>query len=251
MVIFTCEEDFEAMLTCIYDAWAARLGHGNIRLLLEPVTEPELFATYRHVESDPKKAGKVAAYIQKNISPAAFRMVYGAALHESRERLDAIYRFLVYGFHFGERALDMFGEPAVSRVFSLYRKVQNETHFFREFTRFALAPPQIFFAEIEPKCQVLPLLAPHFVDRMPSEYWIIVDKRRRIAAVHPKDEEFYLTNLTNEELMQMEAARKDRDPFVSLWKSFFAVIGIEQRKNARCQQSMLPLWYRKHMTEFQ
>ena len=38
--------------------------------------------------------------------------------------------------------------------------------------------------------------------------------------------------------------------FVDLWKVFFKSIGIEQRKNPRCQRNMLPLWYRKHMTEF-
>ena len=130
MVIFTCADDFEAMLTCIYDAWAARLGHHNIRLALEPVEEMELFASYRSIPADPAKAEKVAASIKKKISPAAFRMVYGAALHESREKLDAIYRFLVYGFHFGAKVLDMLGEPVVSKVFSLQRKVQNETHFF-------------------------------------------------------------------------------------------------------------------------
>ena len=50
MVIFTCKDDFESMMTCIYDAWAARLGHSNIRLLTEPIGNLELFCEYRHVE---------------------------------------------------------------------------------------------------------------------------------------------------------------------------------------------------------
>ncbi|WP_334290823.1 DUF4130 domain-containing protein [Anaerostipes caccae] len=33
-------------------------------------------------------------------------------------------------------------------------------------------------------------------------------------------------------------------------KYFFETIGVEARKNPRCQKTMMPLWYRKHMTEF-
>ena len=35
-----------------------------------------------------------------------------------------------------------------------------------------------------------------------------------------------------------------------LWKSFFHAIGIEQRRNPKCQRTMMPLWYRRNMTEF-
>ena len=51
MVIFTCSDNFEAMMTCIYDAWAARLGHSNIRLQTEPVGNLELFCEYRHIDT--------------------------------------------------------------------------------------------------------------------------------------------------------------------------------------------------------
>ena len=49
MIVFTCEDEFEAMMTCIYDAWSARLGHSNVRLMTEPIGNLELFCQYRHV----------------------------------------------------------------------------------------------------------------------------------------------------------------------------------------------------------
>ena len=36
------------------------------------------------------------------------------------------------------------------------------------------------------------LLAPHFVDRLPSEDWMIIDDNRRTAVVHPADQPYYL-----------------------------------------------------------
>lgn len=251
MVIFTCNPDFEAMMTCIYDAWDSRLGHNNIRFMLEPVLEPELFTEYRYIPPDRTKAQKVISSIQKKISVYAYRCVYAAAMSYQEERLDIIYRFLLYGFHFGSRAMDMLGVPQISALFELSRKVQNEGHYFREFTRFSHIPPSVYFAVIEPKCNILTLLAPHFVDRMPSESFLIADSRRLLAAVHPADEDFYLTPLEKDELLQMKKAAENSDPYPTLWKSFFHAIGIEKRRNPKCQRTHLPLWYRKNMTEFQ
>ena len=45
-------------------------------------------------------------------------------------------------------------------------------------------------------------------------------------------------------------ALKVSDRYEELWKVFFKSINIEQRKNIKCQQSNLPLWYRKNMNEF-
>ena len=59
----------------------------------------------------------------------------------------------------------------------------------------------------------------------------------------------YLTGMLSPEEMK-DLSREPDDAFVGLWKGFFSHIGIHERKNPRCQRSMLPLWYRKNMTEF-
>ena len=68
MVVFTCYDNFESMMTCIYDAWAARLGHSNIRLQTEPVGNLELFCEYRHIDTEMEKVQKVIRSIHKKIS---------------------------------------------------------------------------------------------------------------------------------------------------------------------------------------
>ncbi len=65
MNVFTCENNLEAILTCIYDAWASKLGHRNLRLMLEPVRELELFCDYIHTEPDSEKVSKVIRSIRK------------------------------------------------------------------------------------------------------------------------------------------------------------------------------------------
>ena len=80
MTIFTCADDFSSMMTCIYDAWGSGLGHRNIRLMTEPLYETELFCSYRHVEADEEKTGKVIRSIQCKISYEVFKMVFRASL---------------------------------------------------------------------------------------------------------------------------------------------------------------------------
>lgn len=251
MVIFTCQDTFESMMTCIYDAWSARLGHNNIKLQTEPIWSPELFCDYRHVDPDEEKVQKVIRSVKQKISENSYHDIYRAAMSDHPDKLDIIYRYMILGFVCGEKTSRMFGNPAVSALFELDRKVANEAHLFREFVRFSRLKNQVLLSIIEPKCNVLTLLAPNFEDRMPSEHWMIVDKTRMLSVVHPADSDYFLTPVTPEELSYMEASKDRFDPYVGLWKSFFQTIGIEQRKNPRCQRNMLPIWYRKHMPEFQ
>jgi len=250
MTIFTCCDNFEAMMTCIYDAWSARLGHNNIRLEIEPITQTELFCDYVHIDADSEKVAKIVQAIQRKISFAAYQAIFSAAMSFKENKLDCIYRFLVLGFHYGQDVLKMLQEPAVLAIFELNRKVSNEAHFFREFIRFFALGDNPLITHIEPKCNVLTLIAPHFADRMPSENWIIIDDLRTIAIVHPADESFYLTPLNQEEFDIFLQSKSQADEFIDLWKGFFHSVTIEARKSHHRQRTMMPLWYRKNVTEF-
>ena len=207
MKVYTCDETFEAMMTCIYEAWASGAGHRNLRLELEPVEQRELFCEYIHVEGDAGKAERVVSAIRKKISPEAFRWVYQAAMNDEKGRLDSIYRFLLLGFYYGRTITDMLGEAHVMEILRLKRKTGNEAGFFREIARFVSMDGKVYVSHIEPKCNILDQVAPHFADRMPSEYWIIIDDNRKLAAVHPKEAEFYLTVLSDEELIRLKKKR--------------------------------------------
>lgn len=250
MTVFTCKESFEAMMTCIYEAWRSGLGHENIRLQLEPVGQEELFCDYVRVEADAEKARKMTDAIRRKISFEAYRQVFFASMSFQEERLDAVYRFLMLGFSVGRRLTDMLFRPEVAWILELSRKSANEANYFREFTRFSLAG-SVYVAHIEPKCNVTAISAAHFADRMPSEYWILIDDNRMIAAVHPKDRPYYMTELSRAELAALRRTEEREDGYTELWREFFRSIAIDARKNEKCQQGHMPLWYRRHAVEFQ
>ena len=140
--------------------------------------------------------------------------------------------------------------PAVAEIFALSRKVANEAHQFLEFIRFEELANGVLFATISPKSRVLMLVAPHFADRFPGENWLIYDDVREEAVVHAAGEDWVTAKLPKERVDAFLAANGVLDGYEDLWKAFFHAIGIKERENPDCQRNFLPLWYRKHMTEF-
>lgn len=253
MKVFICEDNYENIMTSIYDAWvcALKIGHANVRIERKTVAaQTTLFEEYVCTQSDMKKVEKVTRSIQNKISWEAYIWIYRAALSMETDAPDAIYRFMILGFQAGSSVTGMLMEPAVMRMMELNRKVGNEAHLFREFARFTSIAGQIYVCHLEPKSNVILFVAEEFADRMPSENYIIIDDNRKLAAVHPKDENCYLRKLNEEEFEELSRTEYAEDDYTQMWRTFFDAIAIKQRINPVCQRNHFPKWMREHATEF-
>ncbi|MDO5155347.1 MAG: TIGR03915 family putative DNA repair protein [Eubacteriales bacterium] len=253
MKVFCCKDTFEDMMSCIYDAWSVALqeGHENVRLEREPIYQQSLFDEYIHVDYDEEKVRKVVRSIRNKISWQAYMSVFYACLSIEEDALQAIYNYLRVGFRVGEQVTFMQTDPSVMRMMELRRKTQNEAHYFLEFARFSSVDGKVYVCHLEPKNNITLIVGEHFVDRMPSEHWVIVDDTRKTAIVHPKDEELYIRYLTDEEFDALLQTKEYEDTFTDLWRTFFHAISIKERENPKCQRNMFPIWMRKNAVEFQ
>ncbi|MBR3645908.1 MAG: DUF4130 domain-containing protein, partial [Lachnospiraceae bacterium] len=77
--------------------------------------------------------------------------------------------------------------------------------------------------------------------------WAIYDDVRQKALVHRRGSSSIVVSGTDLDSSLGQIAV--RDDYEELWKVFFETIGIEARKNEKCQNNHLPKWYRKNMTE--
>ncbi len=247
---FVCEDEFDAMMSCIYEAWRWENRGYAVELEVEAHQNLQLFCVEHPVRTDGERAEKVIRSVRKKLSAEALRLVYYCAMSASPEKLEVIYRFLRLGFSVGPRVTGCLTQEPVMRIHELSRKVGNEAHQFREFVRFTEGEDGILCAVISPKSNVLTLLSPHFADRLPSENWMIVDNRRGIASVHPADGGWYLRRLSGAELSLVMERDRDGEEYAVLWRAFFHHTAIPQRENPRCQANFLPKWYRENMTEF-
>ena len=252
MYVFTCQDNMESKLTCIYTAWeyATKVGHSNVRLEVEPIYMGNLFDEIIHIDADSDKARKVSNSINSKLSSDVYISVYYALLSNEEDALDATYRFLINAFRIGKNVVYALNTPENMRIMELRRRVGNEIHSFVEFLRFNSVNNYVYIAHIEPKADVTELVGNHFADRMPSEHWMIIDDNRQYAVVHPKDGENYIKQLSGEEFERLRASETYNDAFTDMWKTFFDSIAITERTNRRCQMNHIPLWMRKHVVEF-
>ncbi|MEG2700661.1 MAG: TIGR03915 family putative DNA repair protein [Hungatella sp.] len=251
MIVFQCEDCFESILCGVYDAFQSRLGHQNIRLEMKDQQDIRMFTEYRKVVETEDKFQKVKQTILEKVGQAAYEAVFRASLSQEADRADRIYRYLIYGFHYGSAVTDMLQIPAVYEIFVMGRSVGNEAHLLTGFVRFAEMEEGFLLGKIEPKNDVLMLLAPHFADRLSGENWVLYDVGREKAAVHPADGSWVVARMDSAEWRERLKRGNDEALYENLWKAFHRTIAIRERSNPVCQRTHLPLRYRSNMTEFQ
>lgn len=253
MTIYLCEPDFDGILSAVYEAWTSGKGHENVKLELDGAfRELELFTQYVTVRTSPENARKVIRAVCGKIGRAVYEEIYIASLSQDPARPDKIYRFLIRAFRRGAGVLDMLQLPEVREIFQMCRNVRHENHLLTGFVRFSQTSKGILVSRIGPKNDVLPILAPHFADRLPMESWIIYDENHRKAVVHPSRGSWAIVHADGEGYLSAQLDQDtDQEEYEALWKAFHETVAIRERANPICQRTHLALRYRPYMTEFQ
>jgi len=213
----------------------------------EGLHQPTLDSEEFYVVTDYDQALKIQQAIRKKISPYAEHNVANTFLSAVEDKYMALFRYLLLGFKLGSIVDDHLQEDCVLRVHKLSRYVGREAHLLKGFCRFEEIQGQVYYCAIEPINNVLPILAEHFADRMINRSWIIHDKRRGKAAVYNGDS-YVIADVPREATIQ----RSENEAHIQeLWRTFFHSVNIKERVNPKVQRNLLPLYFRKSMTEFQ
>lgn len=266
-LVLRCEDSIDGILTAIYEGFCYRkklktaagpddIRHSDaacadrIRICIGQEESCFLFAQEILIPTDPGKAKKTADTIVRRLGYSVYETLFYALCHYDEERATVAFRFLTHAFPVGSRIQEYLADPYVMRITELRRKAFREMDKLRGFVRFE-DTGICLYAEIEPKCNALPLLADHFADRYPDENFMIRDLTRRTSLLHPAGRECLLMpDALLPADWQRSVLPENADPFTALWRRYFQTMGIAERKNERCQRNSAPIWYRKHMAEF-
>lgn len=251
MKVFVCEDTLEGIFTGVYDGWASRAGHENVRLVTK-VEEYELFCEYIDVKTDVEKAEKVLRTVVRRMGSETYEALYRAVCSCDEGKADAVYHTIADGLSLkdGRMVLHHISNPYVEKIFALNRTVANEAHRWIEFLRFKELENGVLFSEIGSQNRVLTILAPHFADRFVNENFVIYDSIHRDSVVHEKQKNWVLV-----ERKELDAAFRERFSeaelfYQELFTDFCHTISIKERENRRLQMQMLPLKFQNYMTEF-
>lgn len=214
----------------------------------------ELFSA-RAVASDKTLAAEVVTRLKMGEDKDAMRDVQSAFHHNHPERWTWIVRFLVLALREPKRARDR-RLPAVVALRRFAREVRQETHRLNGLIRFQELSDGMLWATITPDHDVVGLVYPCFRRRMPGETWAIYDAGRGRGLKHRPDNGHPETVLVPEPLRrelqrsgELPQSVAPSDPYFELWRTFFAAIAIEGRRNPEQQRRCMPARYWRNLPE--
>lgn len=252
MHVFYYDKSFEGLLSAVFDAYT--LKRFPVALLAEGDIPPLTAGAGHQVVSDPAKADRVFAGLRKKLSPEGRDMLLHCWLAEEPGGDMLLFRVMRKIFDTPRLIEKDFSDPDILAASQLARKVTCDAHLLLGFVRFQQTAEGIYFAAIEPRHNVLPLLLPHFADRFADQDWIIYDCKRHYGTAYDKGA-FRDVTLDEQVLsngkLPVEALAEGEAMFQELWKGYFAATAISERYNPRLQSRCMPRRFWPHMTEKQ
>lgn len=252
MVVYRCEDSLEGIFTAIYNACEDKRDHKDTIISL--TDELFLFAEYVEVTADREKALKVMGTLERRFGKENYKWLCLALASDNDSRAQAVYRTVAGALQRGAGEGQLFDDLAcddVNLAYKLGRRAWNECHHLMGFVRFQELEGSILFSRIGPKSNALLFLMPHFEDRFPMENFMIYDENRDLLGLHPAGKPWYLIQGAGDPVNAGKFRLSENEGgYQELFRFFCRKITIEERGNAKLQRNMLPLRFRKYMTEF-
>lgn len=251
--IICCEDSIEGIFSGVYYIYEKKYEKQSIELKIEGNNQNyELFTINEFVPVNMENAVKVAGTIQRRFGHDVYYTLLRVALAGGEnDKAQAIFGTIQYGIsnNVATDLLNHLKNKEIFRTFQINRTVANEANRYIEFIRFKELINGVLYAKIAPENDVLPLIAQHFTDRLRNENFVIYDENRKTALVcrQKKTWEIYRNIMLEEEKLQMSECEEN---IKNLWKIFYESVAIKERGNLELQKQLLPLKFRKFMTEF-
>ena len=199
------------------------------------------------IENDPGIATGTANALKQRVSGRTLSDVWFALLScdlaGSRGVDMALWQMLANVWERGKKMEIDLADESACVVRKAARRTGSEYCKYMGMARFREAGG-IFYAELEPDCDVLALLAAHFSARLSDRGWILHDLRRKKAALYDT-KAWVVADMPPPPPGSMEKG----DVYQDLWREFYRSTTTVQRLNYKTQRGHMPKKYWKHLTE--
>ena len=146
-----------------------------------------------------------------------------------------------------------YSDSTVLYIAQLAKKVGREKHRMEAFVRFQLTKDGIYFANIEPDFDVLPLISKHFRDRYADQKWLIYDVKRSYGIYYDLDHmemvSLNLKDIHHNRTVKSAAFADEEYEYQTLWNDYFKSTNIASRINPKLHVQHVPKRYWKYLSE--
>lgn len=252
MINYIFDNSFEGFLTLIFDYYTRKPK--EIKVFAEKDYQPTMFDETYVVMTDITKAERVYDSLKNKLGSSNYKVIQGVFLSELPESYEKLFFYCCYILDNKANVNANYGNDFVLYVKQISRSVYRENHHNEAFIRFEKINQDLFFAKIEPKYNVIPLLIKHFVKRYTNQSFIIYDVIRKYGIFYDKNsnqvEEIRLDFTPETTTSVNKYIDVDENFYQELWKSYFKSTTITERKNSKLQIQMMPKRFWKNLTEY-
>ncbi|WP_142784597.1 TIGR03915 family putative DNA repair protein [Changchengzhania lutea] len=244
---------FDGFLSAVFEAFELKASKVNIQK--QSQVQNTIFSESVEVTTDHKKSDRVWNGLKKKLSAYGRNQLYYAFLSEIVHVENVLYDYIQQTFSSSKSIEKDFSNATVLKISKLAKSVGREKHRMEAFVRFKLTKDDIYFANIEPDFNVLPLISKHFERRYADQKWIIYDIKRKFGIYYNlKDVEVIEINFSpdfNFTKTDGEYFKDEELDFQQLWQDYFKSTNIESRINMALHIRHVPKRYWKYLSEKQ
>lgn len=240
---------FDGFLSCVFEIYERRIKHPII--VKESEFQDQLFGEYFTVISNYDHSKRVWKGIKKHLKPNGSNLLYYAFLSEINGIENTLFKVIKYAFKSQQHIISDYSHPDVLTLSKTAKKVSREKHRMEAFVRFQQTKDGIYFANITPDFDVLPLINKHFTSRYADQKWIIYDLKRKYGLYYNLIKTEIITVDFNFNAIKKEAFTSEEHEYEALWKDYFKSTNIEERVNTALHIKHVPKRYWKYLSEKQ
>jgi len=248
--ILIYDGSFNGFLTCIFKTFDEKLVLSEIQP--NGQSQNGLFSDTETVFTQMNKARRVWNGLSKK-SNTVIKNIYFAFLSETKGIEMILYRYIQKLIAQGQNAHLNYSDEIVLKVSQLAKMVGREKHRMEAFVRFQLTKDEIFFANIEPDFNVLPLISKHFRSRYADQPWIIYDLKRKYGIYYNlRTTEIISLDLSEgytNSILKRDTLNEEEHDYQNLWNDYFKSTSIASRINRKLHTQHVPKRYWKYLSE--
>ena len=184
-MIYTYDGSFFGYLSAVFDGWHD--GVEQIEDICLEAEEASLFSESRFVTTDDVKAQRILDGLLRQCGPKACHYFYYAFLSEPKKGGMILLGYLRKAFYYKGTFLNHRSEADIWTVCQWARKTGNERHKLLGLARFQELSDGMLYCRLKPTCCVIPVMAPHFVRRLPGERWVLHDTGRGFGVYYDRE----------------------------------------------------------------
>lgn len=232
---------FNGFLTAIFVAFEEKMQVADIQK--NSISQNGLFSETETIFTHTERAKRVWNGIQKK-SHTAIKNVYFSYLSETEGVELLLYRYVRKLFVDKISVYSDYSDDIVPKISQLAKSVGGEKHRMEAFVQFQLSRDDIYFANIEPDFDVLPLISKHFRSRYADQQWLIYDIKRKYGIYYDLEcmeiVSLDLTEMYTYSINKNHRFSAEEYESQDVWNHYFKSTRIKSRINSKLHTQHVP-----------